>query len=499
MLFRNTLAQSAAFALGYLYSFLLAPLMIAQLGLDAFGVWAVTGAFATYAGLLDLGVGRSLARFVAVFNAAGDERKIRECLGLGVLIVTVVGVLALAAAALLAPLLSNDLGVLDEGEMRIVLLSAVAIWTFNGFDGVLNAVGIGKQKMVPPNVAASVTVSINFSFSVVALLASGALPVYAGANAAAALLGIIPAAVAMRHVWRGPYFAIPSRVLMREVIGFSLKNQLAWFAELINLQTDKVIIALMVDVRAAAVYEIGSRVVIAVRSAAAMSVSAIIPTAAARIVEEGRGVIGQMYRRYTALSCATAFPLFIAASVSAPFLLVAWLGDVPGDAGLVVPILSAAYLVNITTGAATTLAVGAGQPGLAAVNSVQIAILNVLLTVALAPLFGLWGVVAGTAVALIIGSTVFNVRFLRLFELPERTFWESVRPPLGLAFGLAIPAAALALLVGLPEDRALAVALLAASMLSYLPPYWLLASRRGLLPEKLSYPLRRPAAASPAS
>src|ERR1700741_5516174 len=66
MLFRNTLAQSASVAVGYLFSFLLAPIMIARLGLDSFGVWAVTGAFATYAGLLDLGIGRSLARFIAV-------------------------------------------------------------------------------------------------------------------------------------------------------------------------------------------------------------------------------------------------------------------------------------------------------------------------------------------------------------------------------------------------------------------------------------------------
>ena len=71
MLFRNTMAQSAGFALGYLFSFLLAPLMISRLGLDAFGVWAVTGAFATYAGLLDLGIGQSLSRFIAVFDAEG--------------------------------------------------------------------------------------------------------------------------------------------------------------------------------------------------------------------------------------------------------------------------------------------------------------------------------------------------------------------------------------------------------------------------------------------
>lgn len=489
MLFRNTVAQSASFALGYLFSFLLAPLMISRLGLDAFGVWAVTGAFATYAGLLDLGVGRSLSRFIAVYDAEGDDRRIAECVGLGLLIVLAVGVLAAAVAVFAAPLLSDSLGVLDDGEMRIVLLASVALWTFGGVDGIFNSVGIGKQRMVPPNVAAAVGATLNFVFSLVALALSSALTVYAGANGLAALLGLIPSAIAMRRVWGGPYLAIPSPALAREVVVFGLKNQLAWFADLINMQTDKLIIALMVDVRAAAVYEIGSRVVIAVRSLAVMSVSAMIPTAAARIVEEGREVVGQMYGRYTTLTCSTAFPLFMLATVSAPFLLVAWLGSVPGDATLVVAILSAAYLVNITTGVGTTLAIGAGHPGLAATNSVQIAIANLILTVALAPLFGLWGVLAGTAVAIVLGSMSFNFRFLRMFGLPRRDFWAGVGPAAMLAIGLALPPGLLAVLVGTPDERLPAALLLTLSVAMYALPYWWLASRRGLLPERLS--LRR--------
>jgi O-antigen/teichoic acid export membrane protein len=499
MLFRNTMAQSAGFALGYLFSFLLAPLMIDRLGLDAFGVWAVTGAFATYAGLLDLGIGRSLSRFIAVFDAQQDERRIRECVGLGLLVVLLVGVVAAAVAAALAAPLSDNLGVIDAGQMRIVVLCSVAIWTCNGFAGVLNGVGIGKREMVPPNVAIMVGSTVNFAASVAALLSSDALTVYAGANAAAALVAIVPCVFAMRRVWHGPYLARPSCPLVREVIGFGLKTQLAWFADLINLQTDKLIIAFMVDVHAAAVYEIGARVVSAVRSMAIMSVAALIPTAAARVVEEGKGVVHEMYRRYLVRTCATAFPLFMFVAVSSPYLLVAWLGSVPADAGVVVPVLCAAYLVNITTGVGTTLSIGYGEAGLAARNSVMIAVANVLLTLALAPAFGLWGVVAGTAVAIVLGSMAFNRRFLRVFELPMSDFWEGALPPALLAIGLAVPFAALALAVGLPGGRGAALALLAIPTVGYVLPYWLLATRRGLLPERLRFPLRLGKKAAPSS
>ena len=492
MLFRNTLAQSASVVAGYLFSFLLAPIMISRLGLDAFGVWAVTGAFATYAGLLDLGIGRSLARFIAVFDAADEQHRIDESVGLGLVATLVVGLLTAAVAALAAPLVSDKLGVLDAAEMRIVLLASVTIWTVNGIDGVLTAVGIGLRNMIPPNVATTAGVTINFAFSIAALALSSSLVVYALANAAAGAVALLPAALAMRYVWRSPYVAWPSRTLVREVLAFSLKNQVGWLAELINFQTDKVIIALLVDVRAAAVYEIASRVVLSVRGVASLTVSAMIPTAAARIVEEGREVIGEMYRRYTLRTCAISFPLYTFAAVAAPFLLIAWLKRAPGDAELLVPFLTLAYLVNVTTGVGSTITIGAGHPGVASANALLIAAMNVAFTVALAPLFGLWGVVSGTFLAVTLGSVIFNARFLRLFGLPLGDLLSGIVPPGVLALGLGIPPAALAIVVGVPDGRPSAIFWLAISTAIYAIPYWLIATRRGFLPSRLEFPpLRR--------
>jgi O-antigen/teichoic acid export membrane protein len=498
MLFRNTLAQTGSALIGYLFSFILAPVMIGRLGLDQFGVWAVTGAFASYAGLLDLGVGRSLSRFIAIYEAEGEPGKIRECVGLGLLVVTGVGVAAMAVAIATAGFLHDQLGVISTGEMRTVAISSVAIWTLGGYFGVLNAVGIGRREMVAPNVAGVVGSTINFAFSLAALLISSGLGFYAAANAASSLVALIPAYIGLRFVWPAPYASRPSRELCRQVIGFSLKNQVGWLAELVNFQTDKVVIAVGVDIHAAAVYEIASRVVLAVRSAAILSVSAMIPTAAAQIADEGGHVVVHLFRRYTQRSCSVSFPLFVAAAVSAPFLLVAWLGDAPGDSALLVPLLTIAYLFNLTTGAGTTIAIAAGHPGMVSLNAILIAVLNVILTVALAPVFGVWGVVAGTALALILGAIRYNVRFLRMFDIPWRDFLASILLSGLLAFGLAIPPAALAIAVGVPSSRWTAAALFLISVAIYAIPYWLIASRFDLLPEKLMLAAaRRRSAPSP--
>lgn len=488
MLFRNTLAQSAGVFAGYVFSFILAPLMISRLGLDKFGVWSVTGAFATYAGLLDLGVGRSLIRFIAIFDAEDRQERVARTVGLGLITVTVVGIVALAVVAAAAPLLSDQLGVLTTEQMRAVAMASVAIWSFNGYQGVLNAVGQGKRQMVPPNIAISVALAINFLLSVVALLLSTSLVVYALANAAAGLIGVLPCYVAMRGLAERPHWRRPSKPLVKEVLGYSIKDQVGWLADLVNFQTDKLVIAFAVDIRAAAIYEIASRVVMGVRGAAILTVSAMVPTAAARIASEGREVVAEMYRRYTLRACSISFPLFMLASVTAPFLLVAWLGEAPGDSAALVAFLTFAYMFNLSTGVGSTIALAAGHPGVVSVNAVMIAILNVALTVALAPPFGVWGVVGGTFLALTIGSFWFSWRFVKLFELSISDFLAGIVPTGALAIGLAVPPALIAIVVGVPGGRLLAVVMLAITVPLYVVPYWFLATRYDLLPTRLRLP-----------
>jgi O-antigen/teichoic acid export membrane protein len=497
MVFKNSLAQSGPLLLGFIFSFLLAPVMISKLGLDKFGVWAVTGALSTYAGLLDLGVGRSLLRFIAVFNADGKDRKISECLGLGVLVITGVGGVGLIIVAAIAPFLSDQLGVLDTGQMRAVVVASVAIWIFNGYAGVFSSVGFGRLMMIPPNIASMVGTTVNFALSIAALLSSSSLVIYAYANLAAAIIGVPCAFIALRYVWRRPYFALPSRDLVKEVLSYSVKDQIGWLAELVNFQTDKVVIALAVGVRAAAIYEIASRVVQGVRSVAILTISAMVPTAASRIVSEGHHVIPSMYRYYTVRSCSISFPLFMIASAASPFLLVFWLGKAPGESELLVPFLTTAYMVNLSTGVGTTICLAAGKPGIVSMNAAMIAVANVILTIALAPAFGTWGVVGGTFIALTVGGFRFTHRFLRIFDLPLRDAVAAIAPPATLAIVLAIPSIALAILIGEPSNRLDAGLWLALSLAIYVIPYWILASRREYLPDRLWFPIgrHRPSAA----
>lgn len=487
-LFRNTLSQSTPTVVNFGLSFILAPIMLSQLGLAQFGVWAVTGALAQYAKLFDFGITRSLARFVALYDARDDRRGIEEALGVGVAAVAALGLLSVIAAVLAAPLISDVLGVLDTGEMRIVLLSSVCILIFALLADVINAVPVGLREMGPPNVASTASGIVNFIASVIVLLLSSELTDYAMVNAGVAIFTTLFAVTSLLFVWTAPFLGRPGRARAREIAGFGIKSQLITVAELVNVQTDKLIIAAMLGPRVAGAYEIANRIVQGVLAFGTMTLSALIPTATAEIVERGRGVVEEFYGRYTQRTLAIALPMFGAVCVGCPFLLVAWLGERPPDTEQIVVLLSIAFAASLTTGVAMTLVMADGDPGLVAQTAFLVVVLNVGSTLAVAPFFGLWGVLIATVCAEVIASGVFLFRFHRRYHFGWRDFRNAVGPPLLLTLVVALPFALVYLIgVDIPSSRGPALLATLATSGTYSVVCWIAAGKLNLLPEKLSY------------
>jgi O-antigen/teichoic acid export membrane protein len=485
-LFRNTAAQSAPTVVSFGLSFILAPLMLSRLGLAQFGVWAVTGALAQYARLLDFGVTRSLARFVALYDAEGDRGAIEEALAIGVAAVAVIGAVILVAAVALAPLVQDSLGVLDTDEMRIVLLCSVGVLVSALMVDVINAVPVGLRQMDAPNLALVLAGIVNFVGSAVVLILSTELTHYALVQLGAALVGIVLAMIALLWSWRRPFLRRPNRGRAREIVSFGLKSQLVTVAELVNVQTDKVIIAAMLGPTTAGAYEIANRVVQGVLAFGTMTLSALIPTATAEIVARGRGVIEEFYSGYTQRSLSIALPMFGALCVSCPFLLVAWLGERPPETDQIVVLLSLAFATSLTTGVAMTLVMSDGHPGLVAQTALLVVVLNVSSTLIVAPIFGLWGVLIATVAAELIASTVFMVRFHRRYGFGWRDFRVAVGPPLVLTLVVALPFAAIYLIgVDIPDSRLPALLGALATGGVYAVTCWLIGSRLKMLPEKL--------------
>jgi len=194
-----------------------------------------------------------------------------------------------------------------------------------------------------------------------------------------------------------------------------------------------------------------------------------------------------------------SLPIFVLTALGAPFVFTLWIGPI-GHHG-VVPVLIAldvVYAINLATGVPSTVALADGRTDLTSRNAIYMAGSNALLTLALAPVFGLAGVVAGTVVALGSFSIVFIVRFARTYELTLADMRRAIEPAALLAVIAGVPFVAPVLAAAhLGDTRVRAGVLLVTLVACYVAVYWPLASWLGILPQRLA--LRWPAKPSAAA
>src|SRR5262249_34035981 len=103
---RNILTNAAANWLGYagqiLVAFFLMPILNGALGNDRYGIWSLVESILAYLVLLDFGIGASVVRFVARFEATCDYDKVNRVFSTSICIFLATGLLAMGLAVGLA-------------------------------------------------------------------------------------------------------------------------------------------------------------------------------------------------------------------------------------------------------------------------------------------------------------------------------------------------------------------------------------------------------------
>jgi O-antigen/teichoic acid export membrane protein len=452
---------------------------VAGLGLGQFGVWALTGALVQYAALTDLGAGISLARYIAAHH--DDDRRCGQYVAISVGAVGAVAIVLAVVALSLGGAVSHLVGSISAADMRLVLLGSVILVACSMLTSVITAFPVGRRRMAAPNLAASIGVVLNFVASVGSIALGAGLVGYALANAGAAVVSVLVVFVIVHRVEGPPPFARPGREQVRTFLAYSTKNQIVRLMDLVNYQTDKIVIAFAVGPAAAGAYELANRVAFAVRQIGVYATSAIDIELTALMHEAGLRAVHGRYRRFNEIVALIAFPAVLLVMATAPLLLRAWLSHAPPDSELVLVALCGAYLIAASTGVSYGVAVAAGEPGLVARTSVATAVVNLALTAALAPLFGIWGVLAGTVVALTCGALGQVMYVHRRYGLNRGAYVDAVFPPLARYTVYALPVAAVSY-SGMIHGRLAAIVALLGLAVGYLLACLRWASRSDRLP-----------------
>ena len=437
---------------------------IDRVGLDGFGLWSLVALFTGYAALFDFGLSSGFSKYVAAYAAKEDRAGVSAVVSTGVYFHVVLGALVVAIGwPLIDLLLAGTLSLmqlLNPGhagpvagdapwaEARFLLRGALILFVATNCLAPFPALQMGLQRMGVVNAlgfagslvkVSATVVFLELGFGVRGLLYTSAV-----------LLGVMAVAnIAVAYRIYPGLRCSPFQMqwgLFTTLFAFGWRSQVARLSNLVNFQTDRMIVALAGagNLDLVGLYRAGEDLAVKMRQGPAMLVSALVPAVSDLDARDDRERLKILYIRSTKYVAALTVPLTLYFAAAADLLLSIYgTKSELGAAVWVVRILVLGYAFNVLPGPGVSIALGKGNAGMPMMAGIISMTANIALTVALFAAFGFYGIPAATALALGLSTAWFFRAMRSEVAVPPM---ELMRASLGWPTLAALPGTALCVL-----------------------------------------------------
>jgi O-antigen/teichoic acid export membrane protein len=437
-LFVNTVINGASMVLAIVVGFFLTPFLVHHLGVSAYGLWGLLGAFSVSAGYLslaDLGLQQTAVKLIAEHEGREEWDEIGRVAKASIYLFLAIGataglamllftLFALEATFNFPARLSHDVHVsflLFSAQIPLELLTLP-------FAGVLE----GRQRYGVLRSTEIVRTCVWVGIAVVALLHGGGLVALAAGNLVAAVIGLVLTVIAARRSLPARTLgrARPTRQTFRRIFSFSVNLFVARVTGVLYRQMDRVIIAVALTSFALGQYEIASKLELLAALTLAFLASAVMPAASKlSATEAGRGRLTTMFLEGTKYTLVIAIPITVALMVWADALIRTWVGRGFEPSIGYARLFLVWVLFTATNTVGLTMIVGMGYVRQVMLYGLVSTVCNLAVSIALVPVIGVSGVILGTIVGYGIVWYPYMRIFLGAFDLEWSVFWRRTIAP----------------------------------------------------------------------
>ena len=405
-------------AAGALVGFLLTPLVVRVAGIEGLGLWGACWSLAHAAGVLDLGIGPSYARFTSRAIATGDAEGLNGTVAAGTGFHLGLACLVAGAALLAGPRGLHFLvppGPLSSQAPRLLACTLATVllrMILSAYRGVI----AGAQRIdLLGRIGAGASL-LEGGLSAACLFAGWGLPGMAMSSLfCAALASAAEGVTAHRLCPRlrvTPFLA--RRQDWKEMLSFGLRLQATRAAEILAARAPNVALALGPGLAVAGAYDLGARVSGALQIVGTLPLPVVQPLAGRLEALGDRDRLRLLADRATRYVALMVLPCAALVLVDAPALLVAWTGRAaPAGASASARLLALALAVSLLVSPTRLLLRGVGRPGIETTASCLGSLLHLSLAIALAPFLGAAGVAGAALTAAILAAGIVAAGALR--------------------------------------------------------------------------------------
>jgi len=301
-LVRSALAGVGARFVTLAVGLFMTPYLVARLGMDRFGVWALITAAIGMIGLCDLGLRNGLVRYLAAGVDVPDRREdAREILSTSFFFylcfsLLVAPLVIVSRQSILAFLgVPQPLRAEAASAFAICLASMLATNLLVVFPAVCDA----RRRMDLMNGLGVIGLLVSTALTIVLVEGGGGLPAIASAQLLGVFLFHSMAAVAARRM-AGPLGISPRSVSwpwFKRLLGFGGRLQVSIWCGVANRQFDKLLLSRWAGLGWVGSYEIAARVVANLGSLQTLLAAVLLPASSHLLAAGDRERLATLYRR----------------------------------------------------------------------------------------------------------------------------------------------------------------------------------------------------------
>jgi len=416
---RNIFFNWMGYGISVVTAFFLSPFVVHQLGDARYGIWAFIGSTTGYMGLLDMGIRSAVTQYVARLNATKSKEELNELCSTATVFYVMVALFSVLAGFLLGqfiPYFISDIGPFKasvQTAVVIVSIEVAVILTFNVFGGIV----IGLQRFDISQGVSIFGTFLRVLGTVFVLLRGYGIVGLALASLASTLLGnTLQAIFAFRLL---PDLRISTKLFsqenVRKLFGFGLVMFVTHISEKIIYRTDATVIGIFGSASQVTHYVIAGNLIDYSAGLLATISVVLFPMASDLSARKDIEGLRKALLMGTRLTISVGMPIYISFLVIGKDFIVLWMGEKYGQfSPIVLTILTVGSIARMSQFNSVSILAGVQKHRFLSACMSAEAVANLVLSIVLVKLYGIYGVALGTTIPIIIVRIFFVAKYVSI-------------------------------------------------------------------------------------
>ncbi len=430
----NLMATWGDHVIGLAVGLVLMPFVLGKLGDIQYGLWIFISSIAGYSGLLNLGLGQTISRYVATHHAKGEREELNRVVNVIGAVYLLMGLVALGIAgvvAWLSPTLWPTISIPTAELTWVILILGINV-AVGIIGSVFGGVLVGMQRF---DLERGITVTsglVRFALTMVFLQQQSGLLILAVIVLVTTVvenLGLVIAAFRLVPEMRlGPRYL--SRRTLTECSSFSAFSLLEMVASKLIESTDCVVIGCVFGAKAIVPYYVAQRLSQFITKPLQFVGQVCLPRAGELHAKNEMSELRELVARAWGLTWMLTTGFFIGAVFFGSALIETWVHQPYPQSHVLLLVLLGGQIIATPMKVVSGILFGIGDVRKPAVTYIIEALGNFALSLALIARFGLLGVALGTAIPLYLVELGILLPYaLKRLQIEPRWFFTNAIVP----------------------------------------------------------------------